>query len=268
MAEDAATDVNEAEVTAKPTAEATTEPIVESPTTKESSPKEINLAPEELTDDKSESEETDSDDEAEDAVADKTEEPAKRDAESRKNDLSTEIRDLVSKRNVLRDEIASVNAEVYQPQTADDLIAEGEDPAMARVQALEQRTQMAEYNAAVTDLNANLSQQSLQVMHDFPQFDSSSPAYDEALSKRVSTIYQRVAGIQTDPNTGLTIAATVLPYDIYKEFAEIHASGAQNGKVSGQVAAEKMLANSETPSSAAPKRASVDNFRSGLLGLK
>jgi len=258
MAEEVS-DVKEAEVA----------PVTEAPAeltaTEESSPKEIDLAPVETLEDKTESDEAEEPAKEPEAEPDESEKPAKG-AEARKEQLSNEIRDLVSKRASLRDEIAAENAKVYAPQTAEQLVEEGQTPEMARVMALEQRTEMAEYNAKVTDLNANLSQQSLQVMHDFPQFDSSSPQYDESLSKRVATIYQRVAGIQTDPNTGLTIAANVLPYDIYKEFAEVQASGAQNGQVQGQKSAEKMLAAADSPSSAAPKRAAQNDFLKGLMG--
>ncbi len=194
------------------------------------------------------------------------EEPKPRTAEARKESLNNEIRDLVSKRNVLRDEITQQNAKVYQPQSAQDLIDEGQDPALARVEALEQRQQLAEYNAQVTDLNANLSIESLQVLADMPVFNPEAPEYDKELSDRAATYYQKVAGIQTDPQTGLIIAANVLPYDTYKQFAEIHAQGARNGQVKGQVAAEKMLAASDTPSSAAPKAPKEDNFLKGLRG--
>lgn len=197
---------------------------------------------------------------------DKTEDVQPKSAEARKEQLNAEIRDLVSKRNELRQEIKSVNDQVYQPQSAQELINTGMDPALARVEALEQRTQMAEYNAQVADLNANLNVESLNVMRDFPVFDPDSSEYDKSLADRVGSLYQRVANIQTDPNTGLTIQASVLPYDFYKTFAESVNSGTVQGSVKGQRDAEKMLSAAEPSSSSAPKEKPQDNFLKGLLG--
>ncbi len=213
---------------------------------------------------------TDTEDKEEEAAepepqVDETDDLPKR-AVERKEQLQSEIRQLVSQKNELRNEIASRNAQVYRPQSADDLIAEGVDPAIARVEALEQRTQMAEYNAHVTDLNANLNVESLQVLADFPVYDPNSPQYDAGFANRVASIYQRSAGIQTDPQTGLVMSATVLPYETYKAFAETYSSGAQKGQVSGQKAAEKMLAAADTPSSSIPQsHAKEDPFLTGFM---
>jgi hypothetical protein len=184
--------------------------------------------------------------------------PKPRTAEARKEQLNSEIRELVSRRNDARREIEAVNAQVYQPQTADELIEAGSEPAMARVEALEQRTQMAEYNAQVADLNANLGVESLQVLNDFPVFDPNSPEYDKALATRAAKVYQRAAGLQTDPQTGLFTQANAMPYEIFKAFAETHQTSVQSGQVNGQRAAEKMLASADTPPSAAPKAPKVD----------
>lgn len=229
-------------------------------------------APAEETKEETEGEETATEEQTEEAKAEteETDQPKSHSAEGRKAQLDSEIRDLVSKRNELRAEITAKNAQIYQPQTAEDLINQGIEPAIARVEALEQKTQMAEYNAYVTDLNANLNIESLQVMADFPVFDPNSATYDKTLANRAQAIYQKAAGIQVNKDTGLVERANVLPYDIYKAFAETHAYGARNGQVSGQKAAEKMLAAAETPSSAAPsKEPKEDPFLAGLTrGLK
>lgn len=193
------------------------------------------------------------------------EEPPKG-AEARKEQLQTEIRDLVSKRNELRQEVERVNAQVYALQTPEELVEQGYDPAMARVEALEQRTQMAEYNAHVADLNANLNQQALEVLRDYPIFNPEAPEYDKALADRAETVYRQAAQLQVDPRTGLTVQANALPYDIYKAFAETAQVGTQKGAVAGQVAAEKNLAAADTVSSSAPKAPKVDNFLKGLMG--
>jgi hypothetical protein len=181
-----------------------------------------------------------------------------RTAEARKEQLNNEIRELVSKRNDLRREVEAKNADVYHVPSADELMEQGMEPALARVESLEQRQQLAEFNAQVTDLNANLSVESLQVMNDYPVFNPEAPEYDKSLADRAASVYQRAAGIQTDPQTGLVVQANVLPYEIYKAFAETHQASIQSGQVNGQRAAEKMLAQVDTPSVATPKAPKSD----------
>lgn len=187
-------------------------------------------------------------------------------AEARKEQIQSEIRELISKRNDLRRDVEAENAKYYQPQTPEELVEQGYDPAMARVEALEQRTQMAEYNAHVADLNANLNQQALEVLRDYPIFNPDAPEYDKALADRAEAVYRQAAQLQVDPRTGLTVAANALPYDIYKAFAETAQMGTQQGAVKGQEAAEKNLAAADTVSSSAPKAPKVDNFLKGLMG--
>lgn len=194
--------------------------------------------------------------------------PKARTPEARKAELSSEIRTLVAKKADLEREVASKNATVYQPQSAAELEEGGMDATLARVEALEQEQKMAAFNQHVSNLNANLNVESLQVMADFPVFDPESTTYDKALADRAKNVFLSAAKIQTDPKTGLVIESNVTPYDIYKAFAETHSAGAQTGKASGQKSAEKMLANAETTPSSAPKRGAKDPFVVGLLGDK
>jgi hypothetical protein len=223
------------------------------------------------TDDTEGEEEADAEKDAEDETKTEETDVKPKGLEARKAELNSEIRSLVSRRNELRTEVSAKNAAVYKPATAAELEADGMDPVLARVEASEQRAKMAEYNAYVTDLTANLNTEALQVMVDFPQFDPQSSEYDSVLAKRAQSIYEKVAQIKTDPKTGLTIQANVLPYDIYKAFAETSASGSQRGEVKGQQAAEKMLAHAETPSSSGEvtKKPKEDPFLAGLTkGLR
>ena len=276
MAEEATSDVKEevgqvtTEVESSPTE--TAEPVAESNEDSELSEQETvdkEIAKDMEAEDDSEAPEEDSEDKADESQDEPAEEePAepKKGAEARKEQLQSEIRDLVSKRNELRQEITNINAQVYQPASAEQLVDQGYDPAMARVEALEQRTQMAEFNAYVSDLNASLNTEALRVMSDFPVFDPESPQFDKSLSERAEAVYRQAAQIQIDPNTGLTVQANALPYDIYKAFAETAQSGSQTGAVQGQRAAEKNLAAADTVSSAAPKAPKEDLFLKGLLG--
>ncbi len=221
---------------------------------------------EDSEDDEDKTDETEEDKPEEKEVEETDDDQPKKNAETRKEELQTEIRDLVAKRNVLREEVEATNAKVYEPQTAEELIEQGMDPAMARVESLEQGQKMDKFNAHVTDLNANLNVESLQVMADFPIFNPDAPEYDKTLAETAKNVYQRAAQIQTDPNTGLVVQANVLPYEIYKAIADARTSGANQGAAKGQKAAEKMLASADTPSSSAPKQPKEDPFLKGLTG--
>jgi len=275
MAEEATSDVIEEVGQATTPVESSTtekaEPVAESNEDSELSEQEI--ADKEIAkemakegDEETPAEEEPEEETPEEPVEETKEEEPKKGAEARKEALNAEIRDLVSKRNELRQEITNVNAQVYQPATAEELVEQGYDPAMARVEALEQRTQMAEYNAYVSDLNASLNTESLRVMADYPVFDPESDQYDKSLAERATNVYKQAAQVQVDPNTGLTVQANALPYDIFKAFAETAQSGTQAGAVKGQIAAEKNLAAADTVSSAAPKAPKEDLFLKGLLG--
>lgn len=213
----------------------------------------------------SEEDDAETDPEEADDTEEQPEEP-KKGAEARKEQLQTEIRELVAKRNELRDEVTRINSQVYAPQTPEELVEQGMDPAMARVEALEQRTQMAEYNAHVTDLNANINIEALQVMADFPVFNPDAPEYDQALAERARQVYEQSAQIQTDPQTGLIVQANALPYQTYKTIAEIAQQGTQKGAIKGQKAAEKNLAAADPVPVSAPAEPKEDPFLKGLSG--
>jgi len=218
---------------------------------------------EEESEDEPETEEGEDPEQVEEESDEQPEEP-KKGAEARKEQLQTEIRNLVAKRNQLREEITNVNASVYQPATPEELVDQGYDPAMARVEALEQRDQMREFNAHVTDLNANLNVESLQVMADYPEFDPDAPQYDKPLAERARRVFEKAAAIETDPRTGLIINAQAMPYEIYKEFAETARASKQNGAVKGQIAAEKNLAAVDPVPNATPPQPKEDPFLKGL----
>ena len=135
--------------------------------TEESSPTEPTEEASEPGEDKSEPDTEGTEAEAEAPTTEETtDEQPKRGAEARKEALNNEIRDLVSRRNQIRDEITAKNAEVYNVPSVDDLIAQGVDPLEARVSAWEQKQEMDAYNTRVSDLNSNMNVESLQVLND------------------------------------------------------------------------------------------------------
>lgn len=250
-------------------ADSTDEAPVEE-TTEESSPKEETATDkpevtEEESKEASEEEPETTEEETDGEKAEETEEAPKKDAESRKQALNTEIRELVTKRNELRQQVEQANSQAYRTQPVAELVDQGMEETAAELEALQQQVQMQEYNNYVSDLNATLNTEALQVMSDFPVFDPESSEYNETLANEARQVYLEAAKPQTDPKTGLLVQANASPYKIYQSFARVHQSGSQSGELSGQVAAEKNLAAADTPSSTAPKRAKVDPFKAGLL---
>jgi hypothetical protein len=219
----------------------------------------------EETEGEGDSEAESADDATDESDADDTDQTQpKKGAEARKEQLQTEIRQLVAERNAKREEIARLNTDAYQPATADQLMEQGMDEATARVTALEQRTQLTEFNAKVADVNASLNTEALQVMHDFPMFDPESTEYNKELTELATKEYQRAAGIKTDPKTKLIYDAAVFPYSTYHAIAQAFQAGANTGQVKAQRSAERMMANAETPTNIAPKQPKEDPFLSGL----
>lgn len=198
----------------------------------------------------------------------KAEEVAKG-AEARKLALQTEIRELVATRNKARADVEAENAKAYRTETPEELVEQGLTPEEAENEALRQEIQMREFNTHVADLNATLNIESLQVMQDFPVFDSDSPEFDQDLSNRVRDLYQKAAQPQVDQRTGLVTKSNLPPYEFYKAFADTHSSSGQKsraeGQIEGQKAADKQLAAAETPTSTAPRKKAEDPFLKGLL---
>lgn len=216
-----------------------------------------------------ESEAGDEPDESSETDETKDESSKPKGAQARKDQLRTEIRTLVGQRNNLRKEIESANGKVYVPKTQEELESEGMEPAEARVKALEERQELAEFNTKVSDLNANMDVESLQVMADFPMFDpgpegNPNPDFNESLAKLASKVYKQVAGVEVDENTNLVISARVLPYQFYQSFAQAYEMGAETGQTKGQREADENEAQAETRSSAKPPTPKEDPFLKGL----
>lgn len=186
-------------------------------------------------------------------------------AEERKEQLNKEIRDLVAQKNTLKRDVELATYNTYRPQSAEQLEQAGLDTTEAKIEALRQEQQIAQYNQHVTELNSNLEMESMQAIHDFPVFDPNSADYDKEFANRVAEQYMRVSGIQKDPNTGFIVQANVLPYEFYKSYADVYKMSLQRGEVRGKQSAAKESAAAETPSSAAPKAGKKDPLMEALL---
>jgi len=177
-------------------------------------------------------------------------------AEERKTQLNTEIRDLVSQRNALKEEVAKANAEVYQPATEDELVEQGLTATDAKVEALRQQIEVKDYNDRVADAQLTLSSESERVLRDFPLFNSESEQYDKELAEEAAGLLE--ANLILDPNTQQVIGSNVSPYQLYKTLARASGISGAKGQMKGQQDTEQMLANADAGGSATPEKKPVD----------
>jgi hypothetical protein len=177
-------------------------------------------------------------------------------ADERKNALNSEIRDLVAQRNELKKEVEKANSEAYQPATEEELEAEGLSSVEAKVEAMRQREEVREYNNQVAEAQLTIESESQRVLREFPMFDPSSDQYNEEIRDQAAELLQ--ANLIFDPNTGQVIGSNVSPYQLYKTIATAAGISAQKGQIAGQKATERMLANADSPGSAAPAKKPID----------
>lgn len=190
-------------------------------------------------------------------------------AEDRKQQLNTEIRDLVAQRNAIKSEVERLNSEVYQPSSEQDLLGQinpetGEyfNSLEAKVTAMEQRQEIERYNNQVADAQLTLSSEATRALSDFPMFDANSPDYKPEIAAGVDQILGQ--NLIFDPNTKQVVGSNISPYQLYKTVAEAARLSAVNGQIAGQKATEKMLANADTPANAPVKSAREDSFLKGF----
>ena len=163
---------------------------------------------------------------------------------------------LANDNRALREQIEQLNAQVYQPQTVQDLIDEGLTPELAEVRALKQELEVTNYNNRVVEAQSSLNQESMQVLKDFPIFDPESDNFQEDVALQAAELLE--ANLITDPNTGQIIGSHVSPYKIYKPIADAYAKSALQGEIAGQKAAERQLSAVDSPSSVSPREAKKD----------
>ncbi|MDZ4205624.1 MAG: hypothetical protein U1C12_00180 [Patescibacteria group bacterium] len=178
-------------------------------------------------------------------------------ADERKTQLNTEIRDLVSKRNALKEEIEKANAEAYAPADEKELLdqknpdtGENYTSVEAKVEALRQSTEMDKYNTRVADAQLTIESESQRVINDFPMFNKDNESFDKELSDEAAELLR--ANLILDENTGQVIGSNVSPYQLYKTIARAAGVSAAKGQIKGQAAAEKMMANADVSTNAAP----------------
>lgn len=250
----------------------------------------------EESDDSASTDETDST-EAEETTdtTDSTEEkPAP--AEERKQQLNTEIRDLVSQRNQLREQIKQETAMYYEARTPEQLLNEVNPETGTNYTALEARVQAQEEALALRDMNEQraeaqllIESESERVLRDMPIFrqfkegteaidpttgqitGEPNPEYQGALAQGAAQLLeqnyirdpntaQRDQNGNVIPGTGQIVGQHMSTYQLYKLINDATQLGTTNGELKGQQNAKKMAARADTVSSAGPKESKKDAF--------
>lgn len=169
-------------------------------------------------------------------------------ADERKNQLNTEIRDLVSQRNALKDEVEKANAEAYQPATEDELVDQGLNATDAKVEALRQRIEMSDYNNKVADAQLTLSSESEFVLQNYPWSNPESADYNKDLAGEAAELLGQ--NLIVDPNTNQVIGSNVSPKQLYKTLDRARGLSTVEGQLKGQADTEKQLASVDAGSTA------------------
>lgn len=168
------------------------------------------------------------------------------------DDPKEQARRGFAERQRLKAQAQTALRQQLRPQTEEELMQQGYDEKDAEIEALRQRVEFGEFVNNVSDLTANLNMDAAQIEQEFDIFNENSPNFDKDFADKVSREYIRDAQVQFDSSGQYVLSARIPMYDYYKSRYDDRMAGQKAGQVSGQRAAERMLASAETPSSAAP----------------
>lgn len=189
------------------------------------------------------------------------EQPSK--AEARKEQLNTEIRDLVAQRNQIRQEVEQLNAQVYKPASSDELLEQvnpetGDyyNRVEAQLEAMRQEREVEKYNTQVTESRLSLQSEAARALDEFPMFDSQSPEYNPSVAQQVDQMLAQ--NLIVDQNTGQIIGSHVSPYTLYKTVADAAKFSAAQSAAKSQKAVETMQSQADIPTSAPVKQTPKD----------
>lgn len=147
-------------------------------------------------------------------------------------------------------------SQAYQPQDVTQLQqyymeqghTEGESLILARQDVADQKAQIAQASAEITELNANLR---VDTMDAQSKYDWMNPAktdvYDKELHQYAADLFAQ--GITLDERTGQIIDAKKTPSQVAAIVDKIYQSGVKKAAVKAQKAAEQQIASVAPPSS-------------------
>lgn len=216
----------------------------------------------------------------------KTEETPPKNAEMRKQQLNSEIRDKVAERNALRKEIAELNRQKYQLKSQKDLPSVDDlttqinpdtgdyytrsEAKLAHLEAeleLErQEKQMNEYTEQVVDNRMRLADEVNRALKDFPMFDDESDLFDKDLTAKADKIVNNL--IMKDPKTGEIIGSRGSIYDVYEAIANATKAAETSGKIAGRKATMDMMNSADVVGSSSGSGSDEDDDDPFLRGLQ
>lgn len=223
--------------------------------------------------DETDSDETDAEDKPQSA-AEKRKEQLEGEINEAKEKLgvdpNTEIRDLVSARNAIRQAVEQVNQQAYVPANEEELLEQvnpetGEyyNRLEAKFEAMKQEQQLRQYNEQVSENKLSLYSDVQRIQNDFPIFNEQSPEYNPQIAQQVYQIAEQ--SLIKDPRTGDVIGSNIPIYSIYKTVNDSYKLAAASGQAKQQRATESMLRNTDVSSSAAKEAApKKDAFLAGF----
>lgn len=200
--------------------------------------------------------------EAETDSTESAEETLKPKSENRFQKLANENRNL-------KEQIKQLEA--LQVPTEEDYIDSGMTQEQAEVAAIKASLQQRDAVDSVVHLNQSVENDLERTMREYPQLDPESKQFNEKLAASVMAQYDRDSGAEYDPNSGIMIRTSQLPYEYIKDKMELISMASAQAKVEAQKNVESMVANSDTPSSQAPsfdpKTETIEQMRERLASV-
>lgn len=176
-----------------------------------------------------------------------------------------------------RSQIAQQLDQNFGPKTEEDLVQEGMPAEDAKIEALRQDMLYREQRAQISELNAGMQAEAVNVEADFGLFNPKSPDYDKEYTEMVDAQYKTAARLQTEVvkdaqgrETEIIVNAEVPLYDFYQRMADIYSRGASKGAKVGQQEMQEMLARTENPggsSSTGNQPGSIEEMEERLGGV-
>lgn len=199
-------------------------------------------------------------------------------AEKRKEQLNSEIRELVAQRNAIREETSRLIKEKYGAQTNGQVKTEDElvndinpetgdyytraearaEITKNRLDQLEQERQREEYASQIAESRFTMEQEATQVVKDFPMFNSQSDQYNKELATEAAEILS--GAIEKDPQTGMEIGCKIPIYKFYSMLAKAAESAKKQGEIAGREAAQKMMGSVDTISNGHSRSGASDEI--------
>ena len=186
-----------------------------------------------------------------------------------------DIRDLVAARNALAElnEARQREAQVANEQTllnevnpdTGDYFTPQEAERIARQQVLEEQQQsygQHRYELEVQQNQQILSTEAHRVTQEFPIFDPQSIEFIPEIAQQVDELLEQ--NLIFDPETNQLVGSNVSPYQLYKTVATAYQKSQVLGQIKGQKATEKMMAATDSTSSAPVKEKEEDSFMKGF----